>query len=155
MKKADALRYKVVTSKDLAPIATAVDPANANRLPIGTELNAEPDLRYVPATGNMEKDWQGVIFSDKDENAYATSPRTLLGYAWVDGKFVQVVAQPFPKKALVDILKAGLTVRVVRFDSVETDVFGSTTGEKVTRDMPVFEIVKKDKAPKASKADKE
>lgn len=149
MKKSDALRYKVVTSKDLAPIATSIDPANASRLPVGVELTAEPELRFIPATGRIEKDWQGVIFSDKDENAYAVSPRTLLGFAFVGGKFTNVAKQPFAKKPLVDILKDGLTIKVVAYEPVEVDDF--TTKELVSKDMPVFAIVKKEKKEKPEK----
>ena len=134
MKKQDC-RYAIVSASDVTSIASAADPLNASRLPLNVDFVPQSTLRLIPATGTM-KAWQAVMLVDANDEAYFVSPRVALGLAFRNGKFTQVVEQPFPKKPLLDFLKDAPKIRVTDYVPVEVDDF--TTKEIVTKDMPKF-----------------
>ena len=134
MKKQDC-RYAVVSATDVTSIASAADPLNASRLPLNVDFTPQASLRLIPATGTM-KAWQAVMLVDANDEAYFISPRVALGLAFRNGKFAQVVEQPFPKKPLLDFLKDAPKIRVTEYVPVEVDDY--TTKEITTKDMPKF-----------------
>ena len=153
MKKSVVIGYKVVPMSEVSPMAQSADPANSGRVPIGTILQADKDLHYVPATGTMAKPWQAVIGTNGDDG-FPISPRVFMGFAYVDKKLVQVSERNFPKKPLIDLLKSGIKFRVTGYPDVQVDDFESK--ELVTKAFPSIELVldgEEDKpANKANKA---
>ena len=132
--------YKKILAKDVAPIASALDPLLSNRLPVGITLTAEKDLVEVPPTGTLTHGWQAVQMTDPtNDETYFVSPRVFLGLAFVEQKLMRVIERKFINGALIDYLATTPKVKVTEYKDVQVDDFA--TKELVTKAMPVIEPV--------------
>jgi hypothetical protein len=127
--------YKKVSEKDIAPIATALDPLNSTRVPEGT-YTVKPNLHFIPASGEMIKPWQAVILENADE-VFPVSPRVFLGLGYVESRLVEVMPRNFGKKTLISLIADGkFMVTVSGYESVNVDNF--TTKKLEPKDFPVI-----------------
>lgn len=156
MKSSNILHKKVAANK-VAAIATATDPLNSSRLPIGIELTAMPDLYEIPASGTLTNPWQAVALVDKKtEEVYFISPRVFLGLGYFGGKFSELIARNFPKGSLLTYLATAPVVVVTEYKAVSQDVYGSNPLTQDDKEMPVLTVIKEVVAPKPlTKAEKD
>ena len=137
MKKEQLAGLTKIAAKDIPAIATATDPLNGGRLPIGKKITFLPDMVMVPASGRIEKPWAAVVVQCGDD-FYTLSPRTVLGLAFVNQKLTFVVNTGVPKGALIDFLKKAPSCKVKEYQDADVDVYG--TDDKVTKSFPVFDL---------------
>jgi hypothetical protein len=135
--------YKKVTDKELAPIATAIDPLHSTRVPVG-KYTVKPNLHFIPATGNMTKPWQAIVLEGKDE-VFPVSPRVFLGLGYVETKLVEVMPRGFAKKPLMNLIADGkFQVEITGYEPVSVDDFD--TKVLAAKDYPVIKKLGKNDA---------
>ena len=138
MKKIDAIKLPIVPPTEYAPLISAKDPEQSNRIPLNVELTADPNIRSIPARGSIAQAWQGIAFFAGEET-YFVSPRVLRGCAWQGGVFKKVVECKLPDKSVQDMLASNLRVKVTSYVPVMVDDFGKETQR--SRQMPLFEAI--------------